>query len=450
MKSTKKSLLASGLALLVCCSLLIGTTFAWFTDNVTNKDNKSQAGTLNVSLAEWDGAAGGYVEVGEEPIFNYDLWEPGYTDIAAVKIGNEGTLALKYQLDIIAHGASDLAEVIDVYYYQNGNAAEGLPESFAAIQEDAENYVRLGTLSELMEQAKAGGMANGHLEAGEADFAIIALHMQEDAGNEYQATSIGSTFDIVLNATQYTSESEKDAFGSKDYDKDAKYPVITTVSDIDSLKEALQNPGVPVDVTLDNHLSGVRNALDVTGDVTLNMGANSIYSVTPTSAADAIVTDGGSLTVNAEAMSGLNYNLGQLTADGDGSILTVNGGKYGESGSGKPQTTATNGGTVVINDGSFNSSGYQGHAVTATNGGTVIINGGSVGSSGAESIVLYADGGTIVVENVTFAYINGQAYGAVNGGQILVSKEFSPSQPTRVAANCTITGNGDYWLIQEA
>lgn len=64
--------------------------------------------------------------------------------------------------------------------------------------------------------------------------------------------------------------------------------------------------------------------------------------------------------------------------------------------------------------------------------------------------MLYADGGTIVVENVTFAYINGQAYGAVNGGQILVSKEFSPSQPTRVAANCTITDNGDYWLIQEA
>lgn len=223
MKSTKKSLVASGLSLLACCALLAGTTFAWFTDNVTNKGNKIEAGTLEVSFAEWDGTKGGYVPVGEEPIFNYDLWEPGYTDIAAVKIGNEGTLALKYKLEIIANGATDLAKAIDVYYYQGGNALNGLPKDFAALKADG-NYTNLGTLDKLLADEDNNGVANGHLEAGEADFAIIALHMQETAGNEFQGKSIGGTFDIVLNATQYSSENEKDGFGDKDYDADA--PVI--------------------------------------------------------------------------------------------------------------------------------------------------------------------------------------------------------------------------------
>ena len=39
MKSTKKSLLASGLALVVCLALLMGATFAWFTDSVSNTGN---------------------------------------------------------------------------------------------------------------------------------------------------------------------------------------------------------------------------------------------------------------------------------------------------------------------------------------------------------------------------------------------------------------------------
>ena len=221
-KSTKKSLVASGLSLLVCAALLIGTTFAWFTDSVSNTGNKIEAGTLNVSLSEWDKEAGKYVEVGVEPIFNSTLWEPGYTDIAAVKIGNEGTLALKYELDIIASGATDLAEVIDVYYYRGGvvSAENGLPENITALKESGD-YVNLGTLDKLLADEDNNGVANGHLEAGTADFAIIALHMQETAGNEYQGASIGSSFDIVLNATQYNSET--DGFNNPDYDKDASY-----------------------------------------------------------------------------------------------------------------------------------------------------------------------------------------------------------------------------------
>ena len=39
-KHTKKALLASGMSLLACVVLLIGSTFAWFTDNVTSGRNQ--------------------------------------------------------------------------------------------------------------------------------------------------------------------------------------------------------------------------------------------------------------------------------------------------------------------------------------------------------------------------------------------------------------------------
>ena len=49
-KSTKRALLLSALSLLMCVSMLIGSTFAWFTDSVTSAGNKIQAGTLKIDL----------------------------------------------------------------------------------------------------------------------------------------------------------------------------------------------------------------------------------------------------------------------------------------------------------------------------------------------------------------------------------------------------------------
>ena len=49
-KSTKRSLLFSVLALILCCSLLAGTTLAWFTDTASSGVNKIQAGNLDMAL----------------------------------------------------------------------------------------------------------------------------------------------------------------------------------------------------------------------------------------------------------------------------------------------------------------------------------------------------------------------------------------------------------------
>ena len=216
MKTSKKSLLASGVSLLASAVLLAGATFAWFTDSVTNTGNKIQAGKLDVTLEKFDPAAeegnGGYVDAGSAPLFDYDKWEPGYTAVASVKIGNNGTLALKYEVDLVVNGGtSALADVIDVYYRKDAGAVSALPDSL-------DGLTKVGTLSELL--AETRGAATGHLSAGGADFATIALHMQEGAGNAYQELSVGTSFDIVVRATQYTEE--EDGFGNNQYDADAE------------------------------------------------------------------------------------------------------------------------------------------------------------------------------------------------------------------------------------
>ena len=49
-KHTGRALLASGLSLLVSVALLLGITFAWFTDSVTSGRNTITAGNLDVEL----------------------------------------------------------------------------------------------------------------------------------------------------------------------------------------------------------------------------------------------------------------------------------------------------------------------------------------------------------------------------------------------------------------
>lgn len=330
MQSTRKSLLASGLSLVASAALLVGTTFAWFTDSVTNTGNKIQAGTLDVLLAEWDVTKNDYVEVDKNPIFDYALWEPGYTDIAAVKIGNEGTLALKYQLDIITRSATDLAQVIDVYYYKDGNAANGLPADFAAIQADTEHYQKLGTLAQLLANTE-NGLAYGHLEAGEADFAIIALHMQESAGDQYQGASIGSTFDIVLNATQYTGENETDGFGSNQYDKDAPLPNVINSSDYNTLQDAL-NAAEKGDTVVLQESQVITKPLTISEDITLDLGENTLsYEGTAEKDAVKVTQDGANVTIKASGEGGIKLNAGSSTCiiiTSDNANITIDGGTY--------------------------------------------------------------------------------------------------------------------------
>ena len=214
-KNTRRAMLLSALSMLLCVSMLIGTTFAWFTDTVTSGSNIIKSGNLDVEMHWADGdkalptEEAGWNDASQDAIFNYDLWEPGYVAARHIRISNKGTLALKYHLSIEATGeVSDLADVIDVYYAD--------PAVQVTSREDVNTLTKLGTLSEVLKQFST--TASGTLLPEANDFVTIVLKMQESAGNEYKNKSIGSSFAVKLFATQFTHE--EDSF-DKYYDETA-------------------------------------------------------------------------------------------------------------------------------------------------------------------------------------------------------------------------------------
>jgi len=228
--STKRALVASILTLCMCFTMLIGTTFAWFTDSATSSGNVIKTGTLDVEMYWADGKADPATTAWENAkdgaIFNNDKWEPGYAEVRHIKIANEGTLALKYKVQIVANGEiSKLADVIDVYYVDPATQIANA----SALTADK----KLGTLADAL--ANLGNTGAGNLDADEAHTITIAFKMREDAGNEYQGLSIGTDFSIQILATQLTSET--DSFGDQ-YDVDSTYPIVSGNASLPAAPEA--------------------------------------------------------------------------------------------------------------------------------------------------------------------------------------------------------------------
>ena len=108
MKNTKRSLLLSALALVICVTMLIGSTFAWFTDSASTAVNTIQSGKLDVVLEKFDEAKGEWVTAEGETLkwittdaVDNVLWEPGCTyKLPLLRVRNAGNLALKYEVEI--------------------------------------------------------------------------------------------------------------------------------------------------------------------------------------------------------------------------------------------------------------------------------------------------------------------------------------------------------------
>ncbi len=197
-KNKFKSFIACLLTMFMCVTMLIGNTFAWFTDIATTGVNNIQSGTLDIDLVDangesLEGKAIGFVNADENT-----KWEPGCRySLETVKLVNKGSLNAKYKIFITATtGDVDLAEVIDVYEGENN----------------------LGTLRSFLD--KIDGIKEGVIAPGETlEFGTLTLVMQTSAGNEYQGKSI-TGISITALATQATVES--DSFDDQ-YDAGAEY-----------------------------------------------------------------------------------------------------------------------------------------------------------------------------------------------------------------------------------
>ena len=218
---TKRTLLMSIMALILCFTMLLGTTYAWFTDSVTSSGNKIVSGSLKVDLEVLDEDNTTWTSVKESnaAIFNYSNWEPGYTQVKVLRVANEGSLALKWYAKLVStNGVSDLANVIDVYVKEDVTA-------YPTDRNDLTGWTCVGTLMSFINSIES--TTTGTLEAYTSESLGIAFKMQESAGNEYQEMTLGE-FDIIILATQLSYEN--DSFGS-DYDANAQYPSMVDIWD---------------------------------------------------------------------------------------------------------------------------------------------------------------------------------------------------------------------------
>ncbi len=132
-KATKKALLMSMLSMLICIAMLVGSTFAWFTDSVTSGMNKITAGNLDVELeyaaAGTTVAADGTIADGDwhtvdaatPSLFKDALWEPGHTEYVYLRVRNAGSLALEYGLSAAVYGSEDGKTPEATYTNMKGN-----------------------------------------------------------------------------------------------------------------------------------------------------------------------------------------------------------------------------------------------------------------------------------------------------------------------------------------
>ena len=288
MNTTKRSFLTSVAALVLCISMLIGTTFAWFTDSVTSGGNIIQTGLLDIDLMKGTKVGDSWVWESTEgkAIFDYDKWEPGYTASAVLAVENHGTLSAKWTAKLTINGTpSILADVIDIYVTSYHNHSTDRPDF------NDGTWQKLGSVRDVIDND--GLLLPGEvIEPGHRQPILVALHMRTDAGNEYQDLTLGTNFDITILATQATSES--DSFGN-DYDADAKWPELdggyyasTLVNDTDLLHGALTGEltigdanGIGATLPADVKIADGATSLDLTmkkvensGNVSLNDGEN--------------------------------------------------------------------------------------------------------------------------------------------------------------------------------
>lgn len=226
-KKTGRALLMSALSLLLCCAMLVGTTFAWFTDSASSGINQIITGTLDVELAHQDKNMTTPADVSETTKLFDDiqLWEPGVVTYEQLTVKNLGNLAVKYALDFLftgenslnGHSLSEVLKVAVIDNYANLDLTDR-----AAVLEAAVAAGNSGSLQNFR--------ISGNLEGNTNAPSVLAVVYWEPGAddnnynvNNGQTTSDGEALHIELgvqlSATQYTSES--DAFNDQ-YDTEAQ------------------------------------------------------------------------------------------------------------------------------------------------------------------------------------------------------------------------------------
>ena len=445
-RATKRALLTSIMALVMCVVMLVGTTFAWFTDTASTGVNKIQAGNLDVELA-YKNAETMTTDTGfkaankDTPVFKEGaLWEPGHVEYVVLKISNAGNLALKYKLGInIANevGSTNVyGNELKLSNYIKFAVLEGdktVPT--AGYEFNRDNLVAAAGEGAVL---STGYTAEDNLLKDGSKIVTLVVWMPTDVGNEanHKAGAAAPTIDLGISvaATQYTYE--KDSIDDQ-YDKNAEYPIVA----MDTLQELINNAAEPVSAKLEGNIAGSLtvpqdknitldlNGFTLTGGdshAILNRGTlcikdssgngKIVASKANTSAlrngdGAVCVIEGGTFTRTeavdnkwhtVENFGTMTFNGGKVIAEDGQSFAIVNGWNYINPGEQKAIMTINNidmqagpnglkncaGGILTMNGGTLHCTGYWGLSNDST--GVATINGGKITSGGYIAI---SDGG---------------------------------------------------------
>ena len=300
-KATKRVLLTSVMALAMCVVMLVGTTFAWFTDTASTAVNKIQAGNLDVELEyskdfkEWTKVTD-TTKVFEEST----LWEPGRTEVVYLRVKNAGNLALKYTLGIYKLYDNSGKNVLGNKYNLSDYVKLGAVETDAKYENRAAAINAVDAEAKTLKSLGDTGFIGTKLEATDTKTYAMVLYMPTEVGNEanpknadpYYAAKV--SFGIRVSATQAVSES--DSFGNT-YDEKAP-AVLAAESASYGTHEITKNMQA-------NGRYGAVQA-EKTAQFTINADVYAVYTK------DASGTTGGAMAVQADGNSKVIINGGDF------------------------------------------------------------------------------------------------------------------------------------------
>ena len=323
-KSTKRALISSALALLMCVAMLIGTTFAWFTDTASTAVNKIQAGNLDVKLMYSTDMQTWKEATDQTKLFDDNaLWEPGYTQVVYLKVVNAGKLALKYEAGFSKNYTSNRGKNVNGDWYRVDNYLKiGTAETTTKFANREDVWSAIAATEKTL--AKDVMLTDGWitLKAGESSnpFAV-AIYMPTSVGNEANASknrpSSVSGLGIEVRATQATVES--DSFDNN-YDANA-----ATV-----LKRVEYTDGEHT-VTGNIQANGTAGAIHGTGTAKITVDATTVYGTYVSNYAMAVCASSRSeITIKGgefanQAPAGSNLSL--IYAE-DNAKITIEGGTF--------------------------------------------------------------------------------------------------------------------------
>ena len=235
MKSKKSALLLSFTSLLICFAMLVGSTFAWFTDTATTGVNQIQTGNLDVEL-EYSTNFVDWAKVDNTTkVFDENaLWEPGRTEVVYLRVKNAGNLALKYTLGLGNVNGKAGKNVAGKTYFLRDYVKMGAVEATGAYADREEAIKAVSAVADTIGAIGEKGVVGETLKTGEEKIYAMVVYMPTTVGNEanpkydkdnYWASRV--TFGVAVNATQATVES--DSFNNT-YDAGAEYLDAVTIT----------------------------------------------------------------------------------------------------------------------------------------------------------------------------------------------------------------------------